>query len=161
MAKFTYQLQAEALKFVLLYQFVQVNRQQFECNAHMIAKGKRIQHVNDVHCVILVLLPEVFQNADLLLSLTVETFLVSNHLQGNMHVRFMVVGFHHLPKGTFSDHLQHFVPISYVVVGYVYVRSLLVIVITVIRIACNGKYLEVCHKNQYGWNIQYWPIQCD
>ena len=43
MSKFTYELQAKALKFVLLDQFVEVDVQQFKNYAHVIAKHKIIE----------------------------------------------------------------------------------------------------------------------
>jgi len=41
--KFPNELQTEALKFVLLNQFVQVDVQQFKYNTHMIAKDEIIE----------------------------------------------------------------------------------------------------------------------
>lgn len=59
-AEFSDQLEAEPLEFVLFDEFVEVDGEQFESDAHVIAEGERVEHVDDVHGVVFVLLAEVF-----------------------------------------------------------------------------------------------------
>ena len=58
-----------------------------------------VEEVYDVVCVVLVLLPEVLQDADLLLRLPVEALLVAHHLHRHVVVLLVVVRLHHLRGG--------------------------------------------------------------
>ncbi len=53
-------------------------------------------HVHDVHGVLLVLLLEVLEDADLLLRLAVEPLLVPHHLERDVLVQAMIVRLHNL-----------------------------------------------------------------
>lgn len=57
MCKFAYQLQTESVEAILLDQFIQINIEQFESDAHVIAKSKVVVHMDDIHRVVLVLFP--------------------------------------------------------------------------------------------------------
>lgn len=128
-----HELQREPLEFVLLYQLVQVDRQQFESDACVVPESERVEHVDDIHRVVLVLLAEVFQDADLLLRLTVEPLLVADHLERDVLALLVVVRFYHLPETTLTDNFEHLVSVRYVVVRYVDVRALLVVVVAIVR----------------------------
>ena len=118
------QLEAEPLKLVLLDQLIQVDGEQLEGDAGVGAEGEVVVHVDDVESVVLVLLPQVFQDSDLLLGLPVETLLVSHHLQGHVVVILVVVGLDHLPEAALAYHLQYLVPVCQVVVYNVSIRAL-------------------------------------
>lgn len=94
------QREAEALELVLLDELVQVHAQQLEGHADVVAEGEVLQHVDDVHARVLVLLLQVLQDADLLRRLPVEALLVADHLQGHVGLGFVVEGLHHLERST-------------------------------------------------------------
>ena len=98
----------------------------------MAAEHKVVEHVNEVEGIVLVLLSQVFQNADLFLSLPMKAFLVSDHLERNMLVTFVIVSFHDLTKTALAYHLEHLVPVGQVVMRDVSVRALIVIVATIV-----------------------------
>lgn len=127
------ELQRESLELVLLYQLVQVDRQQLECDACVVSERERIEHVDHVHRVVLVLLAEVLQDTDLLLRLAVEALLVTYHLERDILALLVVVRLYYLTETTLTDHLQHLVSIRYVIVRYVNVRALLVVVVAIVR----------------------------
>jgi len=129
------QSQAEPLELVLLDQFVQVHGQKFEGDADVVAEGKRLDHVDDVVYVVLVLLAQVLQYPDLFLSLAMESLLVAHHLQGDVGVGFVIVGFHDLPEAALADDLQHFVAVGDVIVRHVDVLSGVVVVAAVLGAA--------------------------
>lgn len=92
------QREAEALELVLLDELVQVHAEQLEGHADVVSKGEVLQHVDDVHARVLVLLPQVLQDADLLCRLSVEALLIADHLQSHVALQLVVEGFHHLQK---------------------------------------------------------------
>lgn len=75
------QRQAEALELVALDELIQVHAQQLKSHADVVAEGKVLKHVHDIHCAISILLAQVLQDADLLLSLSVEAFFIAHHFQ--------------------------------------------------------------------------------
>ena len=58
------------------------------------------------------------------LYLSVEAFLVADHLDCDVVVLLVVVGLDHLPERPLPDHLQNLVPVRKVVVRDVRVRTL-------------------------------------
>ncbi len=104
MGKFTHQLQTESLKLVLFYEFVEVDGEQFEGDAHVIAEDETVVQMDDVHFVVFILFLEVFEDLDLLLGLPMEPWLVANHLQCYVHVILVVVGFDYLTETALTDH---------------------------------------------------------
>ena len=68
--------------------------------------------MDDVAGVVLVLLPQVFQNPDLLLCLPMEPLLVPHHLEGNVLVGLVVVHLEHLTKRALAYHLQDLIPVG-------------------------------------------------
>lgn len=99
----------------------------------MVPERERIEHMNHVHRIVFVLLSEVLQDADLLLRLPVEPFLVAHHLERDVLTLLVVVRFHHLAEATLTDHFEHLVSVCYVVMRYVDVRALLVVVVAIVR----------------------------
>lgn len=99
----------------------------------MVPERKRVEHVDDVHGIVFVLLAEVLQYADLLLRLAVEPLLVADHLESDVLAFLVVVRLDDLTETTLADHLEHLVPVRYVIVGYVYVRALLIVVVAIVR----------------------------
>ena len=104
----------------------------------MVAEGEVLQHVDDVHGVVLVLLAQMLQDADLLGRLPVEALLVPHHLQGHVLVDFVVVGLDHLPKAPLPNDLEDLVPVSHVIVGHLHIGPLVVVVATVVGPACHA-----------------------
>ena len=102
MGKLAHQLQREAGKLVLLDQLVQVHRQQLERDAYVIAEGERLVAVYDIECVLLVLLAQMLQYADLLLGLPMEALLIAHYLQRDVCAQFVVVAFEHLAEAAFA-----------------------------------------------------------
>jgi len=127
-----HELQTEALEVVLLDELVQIDAEQFEGDAHVAAEGERVEHVDDVHGVVLVLLAQLTQDAYLLVRLTVEALLVAHHLERHVLVRLMIVGLDHLAERALTDHAQHLVAIRHVVVRHMNVRALFVVVLVVV-----------------------------
>lgn len=90
------QQEAEALELVLFDELVQVHAEQFKGHADVVAEREVLQHVDHVHARVLVLLPQVLQDADLFRRLPVEALLVANHFQRHVVVTLVIEGFHHL-----------------------------------------------------------------
>lgn len=132
MRKLAHELQTEALEVVLLDELVQIDAEQFEGDAHVAAEGERVEHVDDVHGVVLVLLAQLTQYTYLLVRLTVEALLVTHHLERHVLVRLMIVGLDHLAERALADHAQHLVAIRHVVVWHMDVRALFVVVLVVV-----------------------------
>ena len=63
------ELEAESLELVLLDELVQVNAEELEGDAGVVAEREVVEQVDDVVSVVLVLLAQVLQDADLLLGL--------------------------------------------------------------------------------------------
>ena len=63
------ELEAESLELVLLDELVQVDAEELEGDAGVVAERKVVEQVDDVVSVVLVLLAQVLQDADLLLGL--------------------------------------------------------------------------------------------
>ena len=76
------------------------------------AKDKVIEHVDDVVGVVFVLLPEMLQDPNFFLSLSVESFLVTDHFQRYVQMAFVIVSLHHLTKATLAYNFEHFIAIS-------------------------------------------------
>ena len=68
--------------------------------------------MDDIAGVVLVLLPQVLEDPDLLLRLPVEPLLVPHHLEGDVLVGLVVVHLEHLPKRALAYHLQDLVPVG-------------------------------------------------
>ena len=63
------ELEAEPLELVLLDELVEVDAEELEGDAGVVAEREVVEEVDDVVRVVLVLLPQVLQDADLLLGL--------------------------------------------------------------------------------------------
>ena len=63
------ELEAESLELVLLDELVQVDAEELEGDAGVVAEREVVEQVDDVVSVVLVLLAQVLQDADLLLGL--------------------------------------------------------------------------------------------
>ena len=68
--------------------------------------------MDDIAGVVLVLLPQVLEDSDLLLRLPMESLLVPNHLQSHVLVRLVVVHLEHLAKRALAYHLQDLIPVG-------------------------------------------------
>lgn len=134
-SKFANQLEAEAHKFVFLYKLIEVYREELKCNTRMRAEGEVVEHMDDVHSIVFVLFPEVFEDADLLLRLPVEPLLIPDDLEGHVQVTLVIVGLHHLPEAPLAYDFEHLVPVLDVVVRNVGIRPL-VVVVPIIRGDC-------------------------
>ena len=78
--------------------FAPIIQKKFSLQYEPLPKREIVKHVDDVAGVILVLLPEVLQDPDLLLCLPVEPLLIPDHLQRNMLMCLVIIHFQHLPK---------------------------------------------------------------
>ena len=107
MGKFAHQLQTEALKLVLLYQLVEVDGEEFERDADVVAEDEAIVQVDHIHLVVLILLLEVFEDLDLLLGLSVKARLVAHHLERHVDVVLVVVSLHYLAEAALAQDLQN------------------------------------------------------
>ena len=68
--------------------------------------------MDDIAGVVLVLLPQVLEDPDLLLGLPMEPLLVSHHLEGHVLVGLVVVHLEHLAKRALAYHLQDLIPVG-------------------------------------------------
>ena len=68
--------------------------------------------MDDIAGVVLVLLPQVLEDPDLLLGLPVEPLLVPHHLEGDVLVGLVVVHLEHLAKRALAYHLQDLIPVG-------------------------------------------------
>lgn len=83
----------------------------------MIPEVEVIQHVNDVVLAVLVLGPQVVEDAHLDERLVVEALLVADDLDGHVLVGAVVQRADHLPEAALADHLEDLVAVADVVVG--------------------------------------------
>lgn len=104
--KLSDQWQAEALELVAFDKLVQVHAQQLEGHADVVAEDEVFKHVHNVHGTISILLSQVLQNADLLLSLPVKAFLIPHHFKSQVLLQFVVIYLSHLAKATFANNLK-------------------------------------------------------
>lgn len=81
----------------------------------MVAKIERGVHPYD--SVIMVPFPQMLKNLHLNQRLSVEPLLISNDLDGNLTLSFVVCCPNHLAKGTFANDLENFIAVSYVISG--------------------------------------------
>ncbi len=132
MGEFSHQLQAESLELVLLDQLVEIDAEELECDAGVTAKDKVVKHVDNVEGVVFVLFSQVLQDADLLLRLAMEPFLIADHLERHVQVAFVIIGLHHLAKAPLPDDFQNFIAVSQMVVGYVSVGTLVVVIAAIV-----------------------------
>lgn len=79
--KLSDQWQAEALELVAFDKLIQVHAQQLESHADVVAKDEVFKHVHNIHGTITILLAQVLQDTDLLLSLPMKTFLIPHHFK--------------------------------------------------------------------------------
>ena len=131
--EFPHQGEAEPLELVLLDQLVEVHAQQLEGEADVVSEGEMVDQMDDVVCVVLVLLPQVLQYPNLLVGLAVESLLVPYHLQSNVLLRSVIVRLQHLPETALSEDLEDLVAIGDVVVGDHLIRPSVVVIATVVR----------------------------
>lgn len=71
------------MKIAVFDEFVQVETQQFKCNAQMISKDNVILNSHNVILIVRIVLLEKLQDFNLNLSLMLKLFLVSYDLQCN------------------------------------------------------------------------------
>lgn len=88
----------------------------FEADAQVVPEVEILQHVDDIVSAVLVLLPDVIQDANFYKSLVMEALLIPDDLDGHVLVGHVVQGAYHLAKASFADHLEDLVPIGYVIV---------------------------------------------
>ena len=79
MSKLSDQLKAEPLELILFDQLVQIDTKQLKGDAGVGAKDEMVKHMNNVIAIVFVLLAQVLQDSNLLLSLAVKPFLIPDH----------------------------------------------------------------------------------
>lgn len=121
------------MELIFSYKLVQVDREKLERDASVVPESERIEHVDNVHSIIFVLVAEVLQYTDLLLGLSVEPLLVAHHLERAVLSLLVVIGLHDLAEAALPDHFEHLVPVRDVVVRYVDVGALFVVVLAIVR----------------------------
>lgn len=82
----------------------------------MIPEVEVLQHVDDVVVAVLILFPQVVQDADLDQRLVVEPLLVPYYLYGDMFVGHVVQGSDDLPETALAYYFQDLVAIADMVV---------------------------------------------
>ena len=75
----------------MLDELVQVDGQQLEGDAQMVAKVKLVQHVDDVHAVARVLLAQVVQDLDFYKRLVVKALFIPYELHGAVLRQLVVI----------------------------------------------------------------------
>ena len=119
----------------------------------MRSKDKMVKHVDNVIGVILVLLPQVFQDSNLFLGLSVKSFLIPYHFQGNMKMTLVIIGFDHLTEAALPDDFEHFITIGQMVVSYVSVGALVVVIAAVVGTANDAGSLLSVRPNEVDLRI--------
>ena len=84
-------------------------------------------------CVGMILFPQVLQNSNLFIGLSVEPSLIANNLQRYMLLRLVVISLQDLSKASLAQHLKYLVPVGHMVVCHHLVASLVVVVAAVLR----------------------------
>ena len=79
MSKLSDQLKAEPLELILFDQLVQIDTKQLKGDAGVGAKDEMVKHMDNVIAIVFVLLAQVLQDSNLLLSLAVKPFLIPDH----------------------------------------------------------------------------------
>jgi len=77
---------------------VEVDAENFEDDADVVAERERVEHVDDVVPVVGVLFPQLIEDADLLARLTMKPLLVANDLERHLDVVLVVLGLDHLAE---------------------------------------------------------------
>lgn len=67
--------------------------------------------------VVVVPFPQMLKNFHLNQCLSMEPFLVSDDLDSNLTLGFVVCCANHLAKGSFPDHFKNFISVSYMISG--------------------------------------------
>ena len=95
------------MELVLLDELVEVDGEELEGDALVVAEVEGVEHEDGVGGAVRVLLPEELQDPDLLDGLAMEAFLVPDELERDVLLPSVVVGLDHLPERALPDHLQH------------------------------------------------------
>lgn len=106
----------------------------------MIAKLKRLAHVNDIERVVLVLFAQVFEYADFLLSLTMKAFLVAYDFERHMLTQLVIVTLQHLAEAALAEYFKYLEAVDDVVVLHRLVAAIFVVVAVVVRAADDAVY---------------------
>eukprot|EP00982_Pelagococcus_subviridis_P014028 31303-Pelagococcus_subviridis.AAC.7 len=106
------------MTFCFRRNFSDVDRQEFERDAQVLAKVEVLVHVHDVRILVALLrvVPQVLQDLHLDQSLGVKPLLVPNHLDGFHRLRLVIETPHDLPEAPFADDLDDLVPVREVIV---------------------------------------------
>ena len=83
----------------------------------------------------------MIKNTDFLLSLSVESFLVSNYFQRYVLAQFVIVAFYNLAKASLAQDLQYFEPVVNVIMLHRF-KTTIFVVIAVVVWASNNTYKE-------------------
>lgn len=84
----------------------------------MIAECEMFVHMNNIGHVVAVGLAEMIENSDFFLRLSVKPLLVTDHLECDVRLTFVVENSDDLSETTLPDHLECLVPIGNVVMWY-------------------------------------------
>ena len=109
--------QREPTKLVLLDELVEVHREELEHDAHVVAEDEAVQNADHEVAIVLVVLHEVLEDADLLARLSREAGVVADDLQGHQAALLVVEALHHLTERALPKQFQKLVAISDVVAG--------------------------------------------
>lgn len=97
----------------------------------MIPERERLITMNNIIRILLILLPQMLQNTNLLLGLSMKTLLVAHYLQRNMQTQLVVIALQHLTETALAKNLQHLEAIQHMVMLDRLVAAVLVIVAVV------------------------------
>lgn len=131
--EFADEKQWKAAKLVLFDELVEVHREELEHDAHVVPEDEAVEDADHEVPVVLVVLREMLEDADLLARLSSEARIVADDLQGHEAALLVVEALHHLPERALSEQFEELVTIADVVA-----RAHNVVAVAVVERCGNG-----------------------
>lgn len=100
--KFLDQGQAETLELVLFDEFVEIDGEKFKRETDVVTEVEVVEEVDYIVGVVSVLFPQVFQDPDLFVGLSVEPPFIADYLQCHVLLGLVVVGLQNLSETPLS-----------------------------------------------------------
>lgn len=129
--------QRDSLKVAVLDEFVEVETEQFKCDAEMVSEHNVVFYSHNVVLIIRVIHLQVLQDLHFYLSLVLEFLLVSDDLESDELFVFMIKHLDGLPKRALAKELLHLIPVAYVVV-ILHKEVALVVVVPIVKGIARG-----------------------
>lgn len=109
--------QRHPAELIQSHQLVEVEAEQLEDDAGVVAEDEVVEHPNDVRPFVSILGVQQLQHPDLLLRLTGEPVVrVADDLDGDVEAVLVVEGLDHLAEAALAEHLEDLVPVGDLVV---------------------------------------------